>query len=187
MALADLGEVGRHYGAGRPLGIGLQPQDVAAVHRRDQRQQFLHDLRVDLVEDVHPVVAGQIGNELPHRLAVGRFDDLDLFVAIEIAEDFGPGLRIGLGQHGPGFGRAQSLHEFRRPRGVQRGAEFAQLGRVVLGQHLAQFGQVEGVDHGRAAVKCRIGEYRSPAQGCQSQTHGAQEPRALGRCRAFKI
>jgi hypothetical protein len=54
-------------------------------------------------------------------------------------------------QHAPGIARVEPFHEFGRARWVQGRAEFAQLERIVFGQHLAQFRQEQRVDHGPLA------------------------------------
>src|SRR5437773_1801420 len=52
-----------------------------------------------------------------------------------------------------GYSRSRRIS--RRSRGVPRCAELMQLERVVLGQHLAQFGQEQRVDHDAGAMKER--------------------------------
>ncbi len=145
--LAEPGIVRGHHGAGRAFGVGLQAKDVAAFDGRNERQQLFDDLAVDALEHVDAIIGLEIGDQFADLRAIGRFDDFDLLVAVEVAEDLGPRLVIGVAQHVPGFVGGESFHELGRAGRVQGDAEFAQLGLVVFGQHFAKFGQVERVGH----------------------------------------
>src|SRR5206468_1100716 len=108
------------------------------------------------------------------------------------AENLLSQLQIGVLQDSPGSGRVEPLHELRRAGWMQSGAELMQLERVVLRQHLAQFGQEQRVDHDAlarrkktklpAARRCKRlrgnVEYRGNRRACQrrstSRTRGSE-------------
>ena len=90
---------------------------------------------------------GRSAISLPISAPVGCLDDLDLLVAIEIAEDVGPGLRVGVLQHRPSFFGGKPLHELRGAGRVQARRRIRASRRVVFGQHFPQFGKIERVGH----------------------------------------
>ena len=134
------------------------------------------------MQQIDAVVRRQIGDQLGHFGPVLRLDDSDLLFVREIAKNLFAELQIGMPQDPPRIGRIESFHELRRAGRMQCGAEFLQLKRVVFGEHLAQFGQEQRVDHdalgakkdtaGRGAV-CQLRgnpEYRANRQNCQRRS-----------------
>jgi len=78
------------------------------------------------------------------------FEQFDLLVVVEVDEDLFPQPRFGVLQHAPRFGGRQALHEFGHSGRMEGRAELPQFQLVAFRQVLAQLGQIERVDHGRA-------------------------------------
>jgi hypothetical protein len=174
---AQAGELRGHHRPGRAFRVRTQPQDVAALVGRQHRQQFIDDLGVDAFQNIDAFVRRQVGNQVHDLRTVDRLDALDLFLRREVAEDLHPRRWAGVPQHLPRLGRGQPFHELRRTRRVQRNTELLQLGRVVLGQHLAKFGQIEGIGHGRAADGSRCpGKCKMQNAKCKMTNEGEQTP-----------
>ena len=148
----NVAELRRHHGAGGAFRIGAEALDVAPLDRGDQRHQLLDDRQADLRQQVDAVVRRQVADELGDLGPIDRLDDFDLPLLLEEPEDLDAQRHLGMLQDRPGLGGRQPLHELGSPRRMQRGAEFLQLGHVVLGQHFAEFGQVERVRHDGTSV-----------------------------------
>lgn len=141
------GIFGRHHRAGTVLRIAQERADVLAIGLGDQRQQALHDLRVEPLEQIDPLVVGHrfdqarhshpaLGRRHFHLLANGEeAENFRLPVNSRMLEDF-PGLLDGepFGPVGD-RGRVQLGHQRREPL------------PVVLGQHRPQLGQQQHARH----------------------------------------
>ena len=117
------------------------------------------DLLVDRVQQVDAVVGRHVGDQRADAFRVARLDDLDLLLAVEIAEDLDPRGRVGRLKHRPGFGGGEPFHELGGAGRMQRGAEFAQPVHVAQLEHFAKLRQVQRVDHMKLYTLRRL---RSP-------------------------
>lgn len=124
----------------------LQAADVAAVFSGKFRNQLLGQARLEILQQVHSVVRGEIAEEFPCVLAVDHSHDFALRRRSQVVEDFGPRGGIGVLEHCPRFLSREALHEIGRSRRMERRTKLEQPGRVVLGQ-------MQRIDHGRAARK----------------------------------
>ncbi len=146
-AFRQTGKLRGHHGAGGPFRIGPQAQDVAPIERRNERQQPLDHFRIDRLENVDAIVGRQFADQLADFGPIAGLDDFDLLVAVQIAENLGPGRWVGLLQNGPGFGRGEPFHELGGPGRMQSDRELAHFFEIVVGKHFPQLGQVECIGH----------------------------------------
>jgi hypothetical protein len=146
--VANSGELRGHLGAGRILRESLQPLDVASLFGGDERHDLFDDFRIDFLEKVDTIVGGHLADQLGGLFPIERFEDLDLQILVEEGEDLSAQEPMGMSDDFPRLSGGQAVHELNGSGGVQSSAEFAQAIHVVVGEHFAKFGQVEGVRHG---------------------------------------
>ena len=147
--------VGGHEGAGGPRLVARQPADVVAFGLGEVGQHDVHELLVEPLHQVGPLVVRHVVQELG-RLGVGHgLDDPVLALGVQVAEDLGPIPRQEDAEEGvavPGF---QVLDQLGDPPRVLVLDEFAQRGHLSALDQFAQVGHQERISHGPSFATLR--------------------------------